>query len=58
MKSRLPTDACDERTAEFNINIPCPLAERIEAFANENNTTLTTVIIEAVDTFLRKQKTS
>lgn len=56
-KDQLPSDACNDHTTEFNVKIPCPLAERIETFAKENNTSLTTVIIEAIDSFLRIQKT-
>ncbi|MGB2929877.1 MAG: hypothetical protein WBB70_13280 [Desulfobacterales bacterium] len=49
-------DQCSDITKEFNINIPCKLAERVEGFASANNTTITGVVIEALDTFLREQK--
>ena len=48
-------DQCNDITKEFNIQIPCMLAERVESYATRNNTTITSVIIEALDTFLRKQ---
>ncbi len=47
---------CDDITKEFNIQIPCLLAERVEAYAKKNNTEIASVIIEALDAFLRKQK--
>jgi len=43
-------------TQEFKIQIPCRLAERAEAYATANNTTITSVVIEALDAFLRGQK--
>ena len=51
-------DQCSDMAQEFNIRIPCRLAERVEAYASENNTEITVVIIEALDTFLRQQKIS
>jgi len=50
-------DQCSDMTQEFNIHIPCRLAERVEAYASGNNTDITVVIIEALDTFLREQQT-
>ena len=46
-------DQCSDMTKEFNIQIPCRLAERVEAFAKENNTDITGIVIEALDAFLR-----
>jgi len=50
-------DQCSDMAKEFNIKIPCRLAERVEAYASANNTDITGVVIEALDTFLREQKT-
>jgi len=47
---------CADIAKEFNIQIPCRLAERVEAYASKNNTTITGVVIEALDTFLRERK--
>jgi hypothetical protein len=47
---------CSDITKEFNIQIPCRLAERVEAYASANKTNITGVVIEALDTFLRQQK--
>ncbi len=49
-------DQCSDMTKEFNIQIPCRLAERVEAYASSNNTDITGIVIEALDTFLRDQK--
>jgi hypothetical protein len=41
---------------EFNIQIPCKLAERLETYASANNTIINSIVIEALDLFLREQK--
>ena len=43
-------------TKEFTLQIPCRLAERVEAYTSANNTTITGMVIEALDTFLREQQ--
>jgi len=57
MENKNFKDQCSDMTKEFNIQIPCRLAERVEAYASENNTDITLVVIEALDTFMREQKT-
>ena len=47
---------CVDPPHELTIKIPCRLAERIEAYASANDTTLTNVVIEALDVFLRDKK--
>ena len=49
-------DQCSDITKEFNIQIPCRLAERVEGYAKENDADITGIVIEALDTFLRDQK--
>jgi transposase len=49
-------EQCSDLTKEFNIQIPCRLAERVEAYAKENDADIAGVVIEALDTFLREQK--
>jgi hypothetical protein len=49
-------DQCTDLTKDFNLQIPCRLAERIEAYATANNATIANVVIEALDTFLREQQ--
>jgi hypothetical protein len=47
---------CADPTEELTLKIPCRLAERIEAYASANKTTITNVVIEALDVFLREKK--
>ena len=55
MNSNSFKNQCDDITKEFNIQIPFLLAERVEAYAKKNQTTITSVIIEALDAFMRNQ---
>jgi hypothetical protein len=41
---------------ELNISLPCDLADRVKLYAAENYSTVTNVVIEALDTFLREQR--
>lgn len=47
---------CSADIKEITINLPCRLAERAERYAKENSNTITGVVIEALDTFLRSKK--
>ncbi len=47
-------DQCSDIAKEFTFHIPCMLAERVEAHASANNTTITGIVIEVLDTFLRE----
>ena len=47
---------CADPTQELTIQIPCRLAERINAYASKNDSAITNVVIEALDIFLREQK--
>jgi len=46
-------DQCSDMTKEFNIQIPCRLAERVKAYAKETDNSIEGVVIEALDVFLR-----
>jgi hypothetical protein len=46
-------DQCQDPSEELTLRIPCALAERVAAFASENGSTLSSVVIEALDFFLR-----
>ncbi len=46
----------EERTKDLHVRIPAKLAERVRVFASESKNTITGVVIEALDTFLRDQK--
>lgn len=48
-------DQCADPTQELSLNIPCRLAERIDAYAKETGTDIENVVIEALDLFLRAQ---
>jgi hypothetical protein len=47
--------ACSDPTQEFILEIPCVLANRAQSYASEHDTTITNVVIEALDFFLRKR---
>ena len=49
-----PKDLCSDPTEEITVRIPCALADRIAAYAADNRSTVSSVIIEALDFFLRK----
>ena len=46
---------CSDPTQEFTLEIPCVLADRAQSYASEHDTTITNVVIEALDFFLRIQ---
>ena len=47
---------CTNPTQELSIQIPCRLAERVDAYASRSGSTITNVVIEALDIFLRETK--
>ena len=58
IERRLMNDPSDpisypDDTQQITIQLPCRLAERAEKYANKNGNTVTGVVIEALDTFLR-----
>jgi len=56
MDSEKFKDQCSDLIKDFNIQIPCKLAERVEIYTSANNTVINSVVIEALDSFLRTQK--
>ena len=54
MNDKSKTVSCPDNTQQITIHLPCRLAERAEKYAKENGNTVTGVVIEALDTFLRK----
>jgi hypothetical protein len=48
--------SCSDDTQQFTIHLPCRLAQRVDKYAKENGNTVTGVVIEALDTFLRGRK--
>ena len=55
MKKDPDLDQRDDMNPEQNIRIPYRLAQRVKAYAQQNQTELSQVVIEAIDTFLRGQ---
>ncbi len=47
---------CKEPTDSLTLELPCQIIERIERYAKENQTSVTGVLIEALDNFLRKKQ--
>jgi predicted HicB family RNase H-like nuclease len=47
-------DRCADPAEEITIRIPCALAQRIAAYAADNQTSVSSVVIEALDFFLRR----
>jgi len=47
---------CKNDMQKITIHLPCRLAERADKYASENGSTIMNVVIEALDSFLRKQK--
>ena len=47
---------CSDDTKKITVYLPFQLAERAERYAKENGNTITGVVIEALDTFLRGDK--
>ena len=56
MKKSSLNNQCRDLTQSMTFEIPCGLAERVEKYAEENDTDFSGVIIEALDTFLRNRK--
>jgi len=56
MPKETVSDQCSDPTQELTIKIPCRLAKRVEAYANETGADITGVVIEALDVFLRERK--
>lgn len=54
MSKETITDQCSDLTKSITVEIPCALALRIEKYMEEEETGLAAVVIEALDTFLRK----
>ncbi len=49
-------DQCQDPTQSLTVELPCQMVERIERYAKKNETSVAGVLIEALDSFLRKQR--
>lgn len=56
MNERIDTISHPNDIQQIKIKLPSRLAERTKKYAIENGNTITGVVIEALDTFLRDQK--
>lgn len=46
---------CKDPTQSITIELPCVMAERVIKLAKEKDSSLSNILIEALDTFLREQ---
>jgi len=51
-----PANEFSDPTQTLTVELPCQMVERVERYAQENGSSLTGVLIEALDSFLRKQR--
>ncbi len=49
-------NVCKDPTQSITLELPCIMAERVKKLADEKKTTLANILIEALDSFLRKQE--
>ncbi len=45
---------CKDPTQSMTIELPCAIVDRVNKLAEENDTTISSILIEALDSFLRK----
>ena len=46
---------CKDPMQKVTIELPCALVDRVDRLARENETTLSNILIEALDKFLRSR---
>jgi predicted transcriptional regulator len=46
---------CSDPKQSITIELPCEMAVRVQKLADENKTSLSNILIEALDRFLRNQ---
>lgn len=55
MTEKISVNQCQYLTQGLTIELPCQIVERVERYAKKNGLDVAGVLIEALDTFLRKQ---
>jgi hypothetical protein len=55
MTEKITADQFQDLTQPLTIELPCQIFERVQRYAKENGMDEAGVLIEALDTFLRKQ---
>jgi len=53
-KDDLSTECSDPEKKSMTIELPCEMVVRVQKLARENNTSLSNILIEALDSFLRR----
>jgi predicted transcriptional regulator len=56
MTEKIVSNECSDPTQALTVKLPCQMVERIERYAKKNETSVTGVLIEALDSFLRMQR--
>ena len=56
MDNNTVLNECTDPTKSFTIEIPCAMADRILKLAREKDTSLSGILIEALDSFLRRSE--
>lgn len=46
---------CTDPTQNITVELPCAMVERVEKLASEKHASLSNILIEALDNFLRRQ---
>jgi hypothetical protein len=54
MTEDINTNQCADPTQNFTVELPCRMVERIERYAKEHGTSVDNVMIEALDSLLRR----
>ncbi len=54
-KDDLINECSDPDIESITIELPCEMATRVQKLAEEHNTTLSNILIEALDSFMRHQ---
>jgi len=54
-KNDLLAECSDPEKQSITIELPCEMATRVQKLAEENNTDLSNILIEALDNFLRRR---
>ena len=56
MNDDSPPLTCSDDTQQITVQLPCRLVQRIERYARSHDNTITGVVIEALDSYLRGGK--
>lgn len=49
------SDQCLDHRESITVELPCQLIDRLKRYAHENQTSVSGLMIEALDSFLRQQ---